>query len=420
MFLPSCQRDITPPSSHQQKFNSAHTHQRLKQQNALADPEGKIPHTFKSEIAFQSHIHFWFSIYTFYTSSQYLFHDKDDLSLVYAVVDFSELEGQLLNASLLERLQKKMLITKQQQLISSLGQLQKDIPTLISLELKQLFDKIILRCPQCQNDLSKRTKYIAKLKENLRSQKGQKNLIEKGLYTFSSYESWMLRKTNLFDLPKELLAIPFLESSFNPKAHSKVGASGVWQIMPAIAKHYFPRSSPLIDYRRNIYFSTLASLHLIKDNFKILKRWDLTVAAYNSGPKHFLIARRMINKSDLSLADVLENYQHPHLGFAAKNFYAEFIALVYVLAYRQQFFSTTTILRRTHPLIYKTKVSITKFQFSKFISQNKEIFFDLNNHIPTTIPSIPSGTLVLSDEVLPSKFFKLIPDNGLLLRPRLW
>src|SRR5690606_14938545 len=119
---------------------------------------------------------------------------------------------------------------------------------------------------------------------------------------------------------------------------SKVGASGVWQFMRYIGSHFMDinrrhdgRSQPLM--------ATASALHLLRQNIKIMGRWDLAITAYNSGTKHLLKGRRLMEskKREGSLANILEYYEHEHIGFASKNFYAEFLALTRALAYRDQF-----------------------------------------------------------------------------------
>jgi membrane-bound lytic murein transglycosylase D len=97
----------------------------------------------------------------------------------------------------------------------------------------------------------------------LRSQTGQRDQIEKGIQRSSIYIHYLRDLAKNFNLPPELLAIPFLESSFNPKAESKVGASGIWQIMPYISGKLLSRdkSKNAPDLRNNPIIASLAAFH---------------------------------------------------------------------------------------------------------------------------------------------------------------
>ena len=51
-------------------------------------------------------------------------------------------------------------------------------------------------------------------------------------------------------LPKDLAYLPHVESSFNPRAFSKFGASGMWQFTTGTGKD-FMRIDYIIDERRD-------------------------------------------------------------------------------------------------------------------------------------------------------------------------
>ena len=168
---------------------------------------------------------------------------------------------------------------------------------------------------------------------NVRAQTGQRNNIFQGILNAAPFDGFFADLLKAFNLPHELVAIAFVESSFNPNAVSKVGASGVWQIMPFIEQKILSRGKN-IDSRRSVLLSTLGAFHLLAQNYKILKRWDLAVTAYNSGTKHLLRAQKQFRKKNIDLPYILKNYHSAHLGFASKNFFSEFLALVYVLEYK--------------------------------------------------------------------------------------
>src|SRR5690606_910794 len=154
---------------------------------------------------------------------------------------------------------------------------------------------------------------------------GQKNFIKSGIVESLPYQSFLFRLFADKKLPKELLAIPFLESSFNPRAHSKVSAAGAWQFMPLISSYFLPKRTTILDYRFNVGLSSLAAAKLLDENHRILKSWDLAVTAYNSGTKHLLKTKRELKRPDVTLEDVIKHSDSKHFGFASKNFYSEFL-----------------------------------------------------------------------------------------------
>lgn len=79
--------------------------------------------------------------------------------------------------------------------------------------------------------------------------------------------------------PRLISAIARRESAWNPRAVSRVGASGLMQLMPATAK--FLGVSDVFDPAQNIQGGT-RYLRTLLDTFD--GDLDLTLAAYNAGP----------------------------------------------------------------------------------------------------------------------------------------
>lgn len=85
-------------------------------------------------------------------------------------------------------------------------------------------------------------------------------------------------------LPTELALIPVIESEFNPNDRSRVGATGLWQLMPRTARELGVKVKSGYDGRRNVVASTKAALAYFKDLGNLFKgNWYLAIAAYNCG-----------------------------------------------------------------------------------------------------------------------------------------
>lgn len=98
------------------------------------------------------------------------------------------------------------------------------------------------------------------------------------------YISYVYNQTQAHGMPAELALLPIVESDYNPHATSKVGASGIWQLMPATASSLGLKSTATYDGRRDIVASTGAALHFL-DNLghQFHQNWNLALAAYNWG-----------------------------------------------------------------------------------------------------------------------------------------
>lgn len=89
-----------------------------------------------------------------------------------------------------------------------------------------------------------------------------------------------------YQLPLELKYLPVIESAFNPRARSRVGAMGLWQFMAATGKRYGLEINSLVDERCNPIKASYAAARYLKDLYDIFGDWNLVIAAYNCGPNN--------------------------------------------------------------------------------------------------------------------------------------
>ncbi len=85
-------------------------------------------------------------------------------------------------------------------------------------------------------------------------------------------------------LPQELKYLTIIESALNPRATSRVGASGLWQFMYTTGKIYDLQVNSYVDERRDPIKASYAAANYLKDLYGIYKDWTLAIAAYNCGP----------------------------------------------------------------------------------------------------------------------------------------
>lgn len=86
------------------------------------------------------------------------------------------------------------------------------------------------------------------------------------------------------NLPVELKYMAVIESALNPRAVSRVGATGMWQFMYGTGRAYGLTINSLVDERRDPLMATKAAANYLKDLYNIYNDWILVIAAYNCGP----------------------------------------------------------------------------------------------------------------------------------------
>lgn len=131
----------------------------------------------------------------------------------------------------------------------------------------------------------------------------------------------------LHQIPLELKYLPVIESAFNPRARSRVGAAGLWQFMPATGKRYGLEINSLIDERCDPIKASYAAAKYLKDLYDIFNDWTLVIAAYNCGPNNIVKAIHRAGGEH----DYWKIY--PYLPRETRGYVPAFIAANYVMNY---------------------------------------------------------------------------------------
>ena len=99
-------------------------------------------------------------------------------------------------------------------------------------------------------------------------------------YYFPLFEDALAKQ----NVPLEIKYLAVVESALNPKAVSRVGATGLWQFMYQTGKQYNLKIDSYVDDRSDPLKASEAAAQYMTNMYKIFGDWDLVLASYNSGP----------------------------------------------------------------------------------------------------------------------------------------
>ncbi len=276
------------------------------------------PDTFPLYDSVRPNVSFWEKIYTKYSTTQGVIHDKKNLAIIYEVIgliDRNRHGNRKINKARIKKVKNKykQILAKLAQGEVPNGPEEQRVAALFGTHAKPADFRSAIR--------------------NLRCQVGQNDPFRQGIIRSGAYLAEMKQIFRDAGLPEDLVYLPHVESSFNPKAYSKFGAAGMWQFTRSTGKS-FMTVSYAVDERRDPILSTRAAARLLKRNYKKFRNWPMAITAYNHGVTGMLRAKR--RKGDYET--IFKEYRSRIFKFASRNFYSEFLAAREVARdYRQYF-----------------------------------------------------------------------------------
>jgi membrane-bound lytic murein transglycosylase D len=137
------------------------------------------------------------------------------------------------------------------------------------------------------------------------------------------------KKLEEANLPTDLKYLSVVESALNPKAVSRVGATGLWQFMPATGEYYGLEINSVVDERSDPHRSTEAAIEYLSRLYDRFGNWELAIAAYNSGGGR---VSRAIKRSRSKNFWKVRSY----LPRETRNYVPAFIAANYLIKHYQE------------------------------------------------------------------------------------
>ena len=283
---------------------------------------------FQVPAGLRARVNFWIDVFSRYGEHQEVLHHRSFPQIVYGMLDFSH-EARLLQPRLLQNYKKKKISDAMLTIRGALMNLASGDDPETELE-----HRIVASMEFLGPGLQKYREAAAK--EMLRSQTGIKEKYAEAIRRSGRYLH-LIEKIFVKDygLPVELTRLPFVESSFDYKAYSSVGAAGIWQFMRSTGRLYLSINSS-IDERRDVISSSHAAARYLESAYRTLGTWPLAITSYNHG------VGGVSNKvRKYGTADITRLVEHPTdrpFGFASSNFFPELLAALEIYDDLPRFF----------------------------------------------------------------------------------
>ncbi len=198
----------------------------------------------------------------------------------------------------------------------------------------------------------------------VRCQEGNRDRFEHALKRYGSYKDMVLKILKDAKLSSEIHYLPFVESLYNPGAYSRIGAAGLWQIMPHTARSLGLELNATLDERMDPEAATRAAAKYLKDAKRRLSKLakekypgtksealnPYMITSYNYGVSGMM---RALSRVGPDYVEVINKHKSPIFQIAVKNFYASFLAARYVARNAQKYFGKV---KTKNPIEYDTVV----------------------------------------------------------------
>jgi membrane-bound lytic murein transglycosylase D len=300
---------------------------------------------FARPVTLEPNVRFWTAVFTDYSRDQVVVHDAVDLDKIYHVVDFRSERARGRSDDEIDRLRKRETDRVVGEYRTALKRLDRlgDTGRPLGARERQLVEMF-------RGD--RRPRPYARAAEEIRTQRGIRERFAEGIRRARRYLPQMEELFRQRGLPVALTRLPLIESSFNVRAYSKVGAAGMWQFMRSTGRRYLSVGS-LVDERLDPHAATVAAATFLRENYQRLRTWPLAITAYNHGPYGMQRAVESLGTRDIGV--IVARYDGRAFGFASRNFYAEFLAAVDVERDADRYFGPVSV----SPLPETVRITLT-------------------------------------------------------------
>ena len=284
-------------------------------------------------------VRFWTRVYTEIETNAGFIHDDRELSVVYRTIRFDDGASRA---------------TRGRQMRAARDEVQAALRTLASGQRDNLTAQerqVLSAWPEGTSNAQ-----LEAAASRVRFQLGQANRYRAGYLRSGRWKPFIRNVLRDRGVPEELVALPHVESSFDPTAYSRAGAAGMWQFIRSTGLRYM-RIDHIVDERRDPYLATVAAARLLRDNYDVLQNWALAITAYNHGQAGM---RNAVRRTGTDRIDVIvREYNGRAFGFASRNFYAAFLAASDVDADAETYFGPLTPQPAAEPVVVEVPDFLT-------------------------------------------------------------
>jgi len=319
--------------------------------------------------ALQPEVDFWKRVFAEVPSDQALVHDNRYLNVVYEIVRIPR------NASWQK--QRRLSESVRNKYRDALLQIAEGDRRSLSNEQARVLD---LWPADVSNE------ELRQASRRVRFQGGLSDRFVAGLQRSGNWREYINEQLSAEQVPKELVALPHVESSFNPEAGSSAGAVGLWQFTRSTGNR-FMQIDDVVDERRDPFVSSAAAAQLLSYNHSILNSWPLAITAYNHGLSGMRRAVTQMGTDDIDA--IVHNYSGKLFGFASRNFYVAFLAASEIDSNYSSYFGAVEFNPPSNDLLVNLPAYIEFDTLSQVFGLSEN---DLRRYNPSLMPSVVEGT----------------------------
>ena len=298
---------------------------------------------FSCPLVIDRRVDFWINVFHQWKKENRVLHDSRQPERVYMVLDTKDQ---------CRRKNPKGEVRK------GLEEVRKRLDGLAKLMAQGVDVKRLQKHPYYKLFPSASIDYVKEARNSIRCQSGNREMFEQALQNFQEYRPYIVNALIAQNLPLDIQYLPFVESSYNPKAYSFAGAAGMWQIMPRTARSLGLQVGSSIDERFEPEFATLAAAKYFRESIDRLSKTakegqhstlpkdinPFVITSYNYGVRGM---QRAIIQVGTDYERLLREYKSASFQIAVRNFYASFLAARHVAQNQATFFPNLSYKEQT-------------------------------------------------------------------------